>query len=198
MAATMVLVSVPAAAATTEETAVETAEPEAAIAKYDWDGNGNNLNLANIQVGDIILGDGMGFGSDIMPGKWEHSAIYIGNGIMVEAMFAGVRLNDVDACHGSDEAAIYRVSTTSTKKNWAANHNAGKVGCPYDWIWITYIGGKQTNGGSWYCSELNWAGYKLQGVDIDQTPGWSWTYGYNVAPTEIANDGQTYKIAHGY
>lgn len=192
--------SIPAVAAAENE--AETApveEPKAAwLSKFDWNGNGNNLDLSKLQVGDIILADGVGGISDLMPGKYEHCAIYIGGGVIVEAMPEGVRYNDVEVCHGSDEAAIYRVSTTSSKKTAAKNHNIAQVGKPYDYIWMTWIGGKSAYSSSWYCSELNWAGYYLQGVDIDRYSGWSWTYGYNVAPTEIAYDYQTYKVAHGY
>ena len=173
-------------------------EPNAAWAKIDWNGNGNNLDLSKLQVGDIILADGVGGISGLMPGKYEHCAIYIGGGVIVEAMPEGVRYNDYTVCLGSDEAAIYRVSTTSTKKTAAKNHNIAQVGKPYDYIWMTYWGGKSVYSSSWYCSELNWAGYKLQGVDIDRHPSFYWKYGFNVAPSEIADDYNTYKVAHGY
>ena len=54
---------------------------------------------------------------------------------------------------------------------------------------------KQMIGNRYYCSELDWAGYKaVGGPDIDQNPGWSWTYFGAVAPTEIADDGNTYYV----
>ena len=39
---------------------------------------------------------------------------------------------------------------------------------------------------------------KIKNIDIDRTPGWSWKYGYNVAPQEIVDDGNTYRVATSY
>ena len=71
-----------------------------------------------------------------------------------------------------------------------------QVSKPYDYKWLTWIGGKEVRGSSYYCSELAWAGYKTQGVNIDQHSGFYWRYGYSVAPQEIVADGNTYKIAY--
>jgi uncharacterized protein YycO len=161
-----------------------------------WLGNdGNNLDLSKLQVGDLILE----YSPDLawlIPGHWTHTAIYIGNGYIVEANADGVEINPVTNVHGADEAAIYRVYTSSSVKQAAVNFAIQQVGKPYDYKWLTYIGGKEVYGDSYYCSELAWAAYLAAGgPDIDANPGWSWTYGYNVAPQEVADDGDTYLVA---
>ncbi len=116
---------------------------------------------------------------------------------MVEAWKDGVRVVPVSMARNADEVAVYRVSTSSNVKSAAVNWALTKVGYPYDYKWLTYIGGKEVYGKSYYCSELIWAAYKaVGGPDIDQNPGWSWKYGYNVAPQELADDGDTYLVAY--
>lgn len=162
-----------------------------------WGGDGNNLDLSLLQVGDIIAVSGVIVGDKLMPGHYSHIAMYIGNGKMIEAWKNGVRVVDISMIHNANDAAIYRVKTSSSIKQQAVNWALTKVGLPYDYIWLTYIGGKQVNGCCYYCSELAWAAYKaVGGPDIDQNPGWSWTYGYNVAPQEICDDGDTYLVAY--
>ena len=162
-----------------------------------YTGDGNNLDLSKLQVGDIILVSGVFVGDKAMPGHYTHAAMYIGNGKMIEAWKNGVRIVDVTMVRNANDAAIYRVKTTDTIKQRAVEWAKTKVGLPYDYIWLTYIGGKQVEGKSYYCSELVWAAYKaVGGPDIDQNPGWSWKYGYNVAPQELADDEDTYLVAY--
>lgn len=175
-------------------------QPDASFvnSKY-YTGNGNNLNLGLLQVGDIIAVSGVKMGDSLMPGHYTHTAIYIGGGLIVEAMPEGVRYSYDDIVHGADDAAIIRVSgASSSQKQAAADFCEAQVGKPYDWIWLTYFGGKDKNSYYWYCSELNWAGYKHQGIDIDRYTGWSWKYGYNVAPQELVDDYDTWIVATAY
>ncbi|MDI3496773.1 MAG: hypothetical protein PWQ40_142 [Archaeoglobus sp.] len=123
--------------------------------------------------------------------------MYIGNGQMVEAWKDGVRVVSVSMARNADEVAVYRVKTSNDIKSKAVSWALTKVGLPYDYKWLTYVGGKEVYGKSYYCSELIWAAYKANGgPDIDQNPGWSWRYGYNVAPQELADDGDTYLVAY--
>jgi uncharacterized protein YycO len=204
MAVSMVLFSVPTAAAAADDTAIEidagaaADAPEDAIVGGSWGGNGNRLNLGYLQFGDIISVKGVIVGAGL--GEWwigySHDAVYIGNGQMIEAWASGVRITTTSQIRNADVARIDRVSTSYSKKVGAVNFMKSKIGKPYDYKWLTYIGGKEVYGSSYYCSELAWAGYKTQGVDIDRYTGWSWRYGYNVAPQEIVDDGNTYYVSY--
>uniref|UniRef100_A0A7J2TH29 Uncharacterized protein n=1 Tax=Archaeoglobus fulgidus TaxID=2234 RepID=A0A7J2TH29_ARCFL len=172
-----------------------------ALVPEQWSGDGNNLDLSVLKPGDIILCRGCAgwledkFGSIV--GYWRHAAMYIGNGQMIEAWKDGVRVVSVSMVRNADEVAVYRVKTTDTVRNNAISWALTKVGLPYDYKWLTYVGGKEVEGNSYYCSELIWAAYlKAGGPDIDQNPGWSWRYGYNVAPQELADDSDTYLVAY--
>jgi len=200
IAISMVCASVPAAAAVEKNEANVTPleEPAVAIVGKNYDGNGNSLNLGLLQLGDIVAVAGVKMGDSLLPGTFSHTAIYVGGGIIAEAMPEGVRQSYTSIIHGASGARIERVSTTSAVKQAAVNHNNAQVGKPYDWIWLTYYGNKNAYSSSWYCSELNWAGYYLNGKDIDKNPGWSWTYGYNCAPQEIVDDADTYFVAESW
>jgi uncharacterized protein YycO len=203
MAVTMVIVSTPAVAAESEDTAVEKVV-EAPVSEVPeegpeesgtiFQGNGNNLDISKLRTGDIILTKNAV--SFFMPGGWTHSLIYYGYGWAIEANAQGVVWCRASAVRGASVAAIYRVRTSSSVKYAARNFAARQLGKPYDFKWLTWIGGKEVYGGSYYCSELCWAGYKAYGVDIDRNPGWSWTYGRNVAPRELADDYDTYRVAY--
>lgn len=174
-------------------------EPKAAFVGKEWTGNGNNLDLNLLQVGDIIAVKGViklaGFAEWYM--GYSHVAIYIGNGEMVEAFSDGVRIAPSSMIHNADCAELIRVSTTTSKKQAAVNFMLQQVGKPYDYQWLTWIGGKEVYGSSYYCSELAWAGYQVAGgPDIDQNPGWSWRYGYSVAPQENVDDSNTYTVSY--
>ncbi|MEM1957568.1 MAG: YiiX/YebB-like N1pC/P60 family cysteine hydrolase [Archaeoglobaceae archaeon] len=174
--------------------------PANALVPEEWSGDGNNLNLGILRPGDIILCRGCAgwleetFGNIV--GYWHHAAMYIGNGQMIEAWKDGVRIVPVSMVNKASEVAVYRVSTTDAVRYNAINWAKSKVGLPYDYKWLTYVGGKEIEGSSYYCSELIWAAYlKAGGPDIDQNPGWSWRYGYSVAPQELADDSDTYLVA---
>ncbi len=168
----------------------------------NYQGDGNRLNTSLVQKGDVILMKGCKKMADLIgglfPGYWHHAAIAESAGyygIMIEAWTNGVRRLDTRSTLTVDEAAIYRVNTSSTVKNNAVSFAAGKIGRPYDYGWLLWPGTKSTGGSTWYCSELAWAGYKVNGVDIDANPGYHWMFWNNVAPGELADDGNTYQIA---
>lgn len=198
MAVTMVVVSAPGVAAAPEETAVEEKVVETTEVPMEsgtiFNGNGNNLDISKLQTGDIIVTKSwLGY---IMPGGWSHSLIYYGYGWCIEANQNGVVWCQASAVRDADTAAIYRVRTSSSVKSAARYFAARQLGKPYDFKWLTWIGGKEVYGSSYYCSELCWASYKAYGVDVDRNPGWSWTYGYNVAPRELCDDYDTYQVAY--
>lgn len=167
----------------------------------EWTGNGNSLDLSKLEPGDIIVCHGCS-GALISPfldiaGYWHHASMYIGNGKMIEAWEEGVRVVPVDMVRNADSVAVFRVKTSDEIKQKAIEWSLGKLGLPYDFKWLSYVGGKEIEGDSYYCSELIWAAYLTSGgPDLDQNPGWSWRYGFSVAPDELANDDNVEKIAY--
>ena len=141
----------------------------------------------SLQIGDIICVMGDGKLGGLIPGRYDHTQIYIGNGQVIDANpGAGVAYSTPRA-----GGHVYRVQASSSVKQAAVDWTITKVGLNYDY----YLLSKQVIGSRYYCSELNWAAYKAcGGPDIDQNPGWSWTYFNAVAPTEIADDGNTYYV----
>lgn len=167
----------------------------------EWTGDGNSLDLSKLEPGDIIVCHGCS-GALISPfldiaGYWHHASMYIGNGKMIEAWEEGVRVVPVDMVRNADSVAVFRVKTSDEIKQKAIEWSLGKLGLPYDFKWLSYVGGKEIEGDSYYCSELIWAAYLTSGgPDLDQNPGWSWRYGFSVAPDELANDDDVEKIAY--
>ena len=136
-----------------------------------------------LQVGDVIAQDGkMNW---LIPGRYSHVQIYIGSGWVIESDTAGVHYSRVSS------GWVYRVSTSSYVKSRAVNFCHARIGLSYDY----WLASKQVYGSKYYCSELIWAAYLASGgPDIDRNPGWTWTYLNGVAPTEIADDGNTYYV----
>jgi uncharacterized protein YycO len=170
--------------------------PAAALVPDEWTGNGNNLDLSKLQVGDLILCEGCaGWLAKLIPG-WDHAAMYIGNGQIIEAWKDGVRVVSVDIVSNADSVAIYRVATSDSVKQAAVNWTLTKVGYPYGYQWLTYIGGKESTVTATTVASL-YGQLILPSVGqiyIDENPGWSWSYGYSVAPQELADDDDTYLI----
>lgn len=159
----------------------------------DGVGDGNDLDLDQLEKGDLILTAG-GDLDVLIPGKWAHTMIYMGNDKVIEAVKSEdkVAIHDAEVIHERGEAAIFRVNASEETKDKALEFAKKQQGKPYDEWWLD----KQIQGESYYCSELAWASYKTQGVNLDQNPGWSWTYANGVAPTELADDDDTYRIAY--
>lgn len=172
--------------------------------KENYSGNGNSLNLSLVQPGDLINMKGVlkyaNLIGGLFPGYWHHTAIAEtagSGGTMIEAWDSGVRRLYTSSTLTADEACILRVNTSSTVKTNAKNFAVSQIGKPYDygWLLLVGVGTKDVNSSKWYCSELAWAAYKRQGIDIDKNPGWTVTYWNNVAPGEIYDDGDTYTVA---
>ncbi|MEM2271524.1 MAG: YiiX/YebB-like N1pC/P60 family cysteine hydrolase [Archaeoglobaceae archaeon] len=159
----------------------------------EWAGNGNEIDLSKLEPGDIIVCRGC-TGALISPfmslfGDWHHASMFIGNEKMIEAWIDGVRVVSVDMVRNADSVAVYRVNAPDSVKQRAIEWAMSKLGLPYDFKWITYVGGKEIEGDSYYCSELIWASYLVSGgLDLDHTPAWSWKYGNSVSPDDLAND----------
>lgn len=166
--------------------------PAMAITGGDsYDGDGNSLDVSLALPGDIFLVRGTKKLSWAIPGYWEHTAMYVGNGMIVEGWPGGARYLPVEVINTADEAALIRVNTTSAIRQNAVQFHLERIGIAYDYLWVT----KQVYGDSYYCSELNWASYKSQGVEIDANPGYHWLYQNSVAPQEIADSNNITFIA---
>ncbi|MFP4142447.1 MAG: YiiX/YebB-like N1pC/P60 family cysteine hydrolase [Thermoplasmata archaeon] len=152
----------------------------------------NDLDLDKLEKGDIVVVSG-GPLSKIVPGRWTHAMMYIGDGEVIESVKDGVEINDAEMINDREKAAIYRVDTDLETKEKAIDFAMDQLGKSYDYTWWS----KDVYDSSYYCSELIWASYYSNGVDIDENPGWSWSYAYGVAPTELADDGDTVRIAYG-
>ncbi len=151
-----------------------------------------------LKPGDIVIGHSSGFFDWIIPGFWTHTGMIVGYSpdigeyIVVESDENGVHLSLLSEFLARyDTVAVLRVATTDTVRINAVYFALYQLGKPYDVFWLS----KQVYGSSYYCSELVWASYKaVGGPDIDENPGWSWTYAYGVAPQEIYDDSDTYVI----
>ncbi|CAD5243446.1 YiiX/YebB-like N1pC/P60 family cysteine hydrolase [Thermococcus camini] len=152
----------------------------------------------NLVPGDIVIGHNP-TSDKIIPGYWTHTGIIIGwsstynEWIVVEAtMSHGVTWSTLSEFMSRyDTVAVLRVATSDYVRQNAVYFAYQQLGKPYDYGWWT----KQVYGDSYYCSELVWAAYiAAGGPDIDQNPGWSWSFANGVAPDEVYYDGDTYVI----
>ncbi len=152
---------------------------------------------SGVKPGDIVIGHSPST-DPFIPGYWTHTGMIayydssIGDWIVVEAKAGGVVLTPLtEFMSRYDTVAILRVATSDAVRQQAVSFALSKLGYSYDYWWLS----KQVYGDSYYCSELVWAAYKASGgPDIDDNPGWSWTYAYGVAPQEVYDDSDTYTI----
>ncbi|MCE4625518.1 MAG: hypothetical protein F7C35_06610 [Desulfurococcales archaeon] len=150
-----------------------------------------------LKPGDIVIGHSPNT-DPFIPGYWTHTGIVAyydydyGDWMVVEAKAGGVTITPLTEFMARyDTFAVLRVATSDSVRQAAVNFALNQLGKSYDWFWPS----KQVYGDSYYCSELVWASYKASGgPDIDDNPGWSWTYAYGVAPQEVYDDSDTYLI----
>lgn len=155
--------------------------------------NYNKYNLLSVvQPGDIIYEANGGFGitghiaivESISTGSNGTRYIRI-----VEAIDVGVVRSVLDDTRVDDKAVtIYRVkNATSSQKNSAINFCISQLGDSYSLDLQKDTSSSETD---WYCSELVWAAYKNQGIDLETTdslPG--------ITPSEIKNSSKVNKIS---
>jgi parallel beta-helix repeat protein len=145
----------------------------------------------DIQSGDILydrdstinLGDFLEVG---------HVGIYVGNGEVVEAQSEGVQRNSIETWDypNRDNVWLLRVNCSAEVKNAAVLFAEAQVGKSYDWRWVQKNNDPDSD--SWYCSELVWAAYYNQGVNIEDHPD-PWDK-CAVTPYEIFMDDDTFII----
>ncbi|MBO4506925.1 MAG: hypothetical protein J5728_10905 [Lachnospiraceae bacterium] len=160
----------------------------------------NNYNLLSVvQAGDII------FEASGSSGISGHIAIV--EGIYYDTSYATFYIRIIEAigylgsvgegdgvCRGvlddnryqERQGTVLRVSTaTSSQKASAVSFCIGQIGKGY---WLDLLDGPDTSEyeNDWYCSELVWAAYKNQGIDLETTnnsPG--------ITPKEIRDSSLT-------
>ena len=161
---------------------------------------------AYVDTGDLLL---MRLGDPYFPYNlfyWDHAAIYIGgnhfiHSIGAETGYPGVCIVDYTffkTCGWATDLTFFKVSSASNWQKIAAVEWAHeRLGDLYQ-----YSGPGQDymlkcanpylswpTADEWYCSELVWAAYYNQGIDIDRN-GWSpFPFGVPaVPPDDIARD----------
>ncbi len=162
----------------------------------------HQFNFSMLKPGDIIFCYNPSI-DWLEPGHWTHVAIFVGwdshgQGWIIEATTGltggpkGVHYSKVQELNKYPEIAIGVVRASPQVIKHALAFIKSKVGDPYDYDWLF----KEVDNGKYYCSELVWAGYYVAGVDLDVHPGFSWKYGWGVAPQEIYDSPHVVIISH--
>lgn len=128
--------------------------------------------ISNVKKGDILYESKGGFGITghiaIVEGIY-YSSIYKQYYIrVVEAISSGVKRGVLDDDRIDDkDGSILRVSSaTSSKMSLAVSFCVGQLNKNY---MIDFKKDTSATEKDWYCSELVWAGYYIQGIDIETT-----------------------------
>lgn len=151
--------------------------------------------LDSVKKGDIIYESKGGFGitghTAIVEGKYYSSTYQQYYIRVVEAITDGVVRSVLDDTRVDEkDTVVLRVkgATDSIIAN-AINFCVGQLGKGY---MIDFQKDTSPNEPDWYCSELNWAGYYNQGIDIETTglynePG--------ITPRDINNSSKVSNVA---
>jgi hypothetical protein len=170
----------------------------------------------SLQEGDLIFVRSAGYSTlfDLRCYFWTHVGMYIGDQMMVEAIFrpsprsheTGVVLTPLSKWGYPYEtcAVVLRVETDPSIRTQAVAFAREKLGWPYDWVsipiglcvqppgWPNWPGLKQLDGPSYYCSELIWmAYYKASGGRINLGNKLPFLF---VSPDDIANSSQVTEL----
>lgn len=130
---------------------------------------------------------------DCQPG-WDHVGIYIGDDTFIEAnSFCGVWKTNLSVLQRWTNDITYgKVKTANeTQRQNAIKFAEGQIGKPYDPYkfyflpWLTRPKDPSPDAEAWYCSELVWAAYYHQGIDIDRNGD---RFPPDVQPIEISSD----------
>jgi hypothetical protein len=115
----------------------------------------------NIRSGDILF-------DPTSIGGLGHVGICYGTDYVVEAEFNGVSKDKIETWDTRYGVYVLRVNCSDEVAAVAASLALTQVGKPYDFFWIQKS--SDMNSSYWYCSELVWAVYMNQGIDIEYTP----------------------------
>ena len=144
-----------------------------------------------VKPGDLFFCESKN--KDYEPG-WDHVGIYIGNNEFIEAVpDQNVWITNLSFIQTWAKDITYGTVKTS---NEAQRQNAiefvkSQLGKPYDpykcfiMPWFNRPKDPSPDAKAWYCSELIWAAYYNQGINIDRNGN---RYPPYVGPTEISSD----------
>lgn len=134
-----------------------------------------------LMKGDMLVHAGEGIISALIPGMWSHVGMYMGNDTVFESTSEGVHMSNISvwSMPGDTCVAAFRLTGISNETReriitWALNMNKH----PYDLVSIFLYTKQQDCQGSsssglcynYYCSELVWASYSRNGIDLN--PQW--------------------------
>lgn len=139
-----------------------------------------------LQVGDILfLHCQPPFFNGLPYDGWDHVALYIGNNEFVESApyippwVDGVSVHHISTIDtwGENLTYGYVIDASASQRQAAVDFALSQVGRPYQWYdihswWANAYPDDPDDPWSdwWYCSELVWASYFHQGINIDVTP----------------------------
>lgn len=72
--------------------------------------------------------------------RWNHAAIYIGDGRIVEAEPTGVRITNLHEAYTDDQWIVSGKTLTSWQRNKIVTWAKSKEGTPYGWLDIAALG----------------------------------------------------------
>jgi len=141
----------------------------------------------SVQPGDILLGRCAGSPVPSLhpEDNWTHAAIYVGNGLVVEAAnpeenVLKRRLADWQYPRMTWVSYVRINDADENIRRLAVSFALEQVGKPYDLNWLS----KQADGNSWYCSEMVWAAYLYASDGAIDLAGGSGLWGVN--PDDLA------------
>jgi uncharacterized protein YycO len=138
-----------------------------------------------VRAGDIVFmecGDNYSY---ICPG-WDHSGIYVGNNEFIHASpyLNRVAKQNLSLFEPLDIEFFYGkvISSNEAQRINVINFAEGQIGKPYKG---PDFKDPSFDSKEWYCSELVWAAYFSQGIDLDVN---GWKSPHFVTPLEICWD----------
>jgi uncharacterized protein YycO len=139
----------------------------------------------SIQVGDIVFMEIDNYYCKI-PG-WDHCGIYVGNNEFIHAsgyLNCVVKQNISFFEQFDDVEIVYGKVITSNEEQRinAINFAEGQIGKPYN---ARESKNPSFDSQAWYCSELVWAAYLNQEIDLDIN---GWNFPHYVGTIEICWD----------
>jgi cell wall-associated NlpC family hydrolase len=145
----------------------------------------NYVGLKDLKPGDIILNTTEGFVSETIRyfsnASYNHAAIYVGNGEVVEAVGSGVRKIKLteflaEGDHIIRSMVLRDANLTGSQREAIADFAKKQVGKPYNIATLPFALGKRKpdnansfNRDSYYCSQLVAAAYSSAGARLDAT-----------------------------